>query len=145
PANSINAMLATVWARYVLTFFGHGVWTGLVCAAIWRGKGAGGPRFDLQVLGAYLVSVVLHGLWDWSTVLCVIPVAVVGMILLRHRIKRATEAEYQSLRALGLAPSSSVAAGTVLCPSCGALVPAGAMYCLRCGTPLAATARTQPQ
>src|SRR5204862_150120 len=33
PAHSVAAMLATVWMRFVTTFFGHGLWTGLICAA----------------------------------------------------------------------------------------------------------------
>jgi CRP-like cAMP-binding protein/RsiW-degrading membrane proteinase PrsW (M82 family) len=145
PANGIAALLGIVWLRFVTTFFAHGVWTGLICAAIWRGKGAGTPRFDWQVVSAFAIATLLHGLWDWSTEVLLIPVAVVGTILLRHRIQRASEAEYQSLLALGLARADGAGAdrNVIDCPACGARAPSGAMYCLRCGAAL--TMRPSPR
>ena len=89
-------MLVTVWLRAMTTFVGHGVWTGLICAAIWRGKGTGAPRWDWQVLWAYLFSSLLHGLWDWSPAVFMVPVGLVGTLLLRERIQQASAAEQQA-------------------------------------------------
>jgi CRP-like cAMP-binding protein/RsiW-degrading membrane proteinase PrsW (M82 family) len=133
--------LSTVWARFPLTFIGHPVFTGLICAAIWRSKGTGGPRLDWQVIGAWGLSVLLHGLWDWSSLVFMIPVGLVGTLLLRRRIQQASEAQQQAVERLGLLQPIAVAGvlpepGDASCPNCG-LVPApGTLYCARCGAAL---------
>ena len=66
PESAVSSMLGVVWLRLVTSFFGHGVWTGLICAAIWRGKGGGAPRWDWEVVRAFAVAVLLHTLWDWA-------------------------------------------------------------------------------
>jgi len=143
PEGAVGAMLAVVWMRLVTSFFGHAVWTGLVCAAIWRGKGGGGPRWDWEVLRAFAVAVLLHTLWDWSPAVFVLPASVIGTLLLRQRIQRASEAEQQALAALGLArPAADGAAEPAHwpCPRCGAVGTLGALYCARCGAALGAPA-----
>jgi RsiW-degrading membrane proteinase PrsW (M82 family) len=146
PEDAIREVLGVVWLRLITSFFGHPVWTALICGAIWRGKGAGAPQWDWQVAGSFVLAVVLHGLWDWSIVF-MLPVAILGTLLLRYRIQRASEAEYQSLRSLGLArperraatagdPDGTEDRRSVVCPVCGFTGPAGAMYCLRCGAAL---------
>ena len=66
PESAVSSTLGVVWLRLVTSFFGHGVWTGLICAAIWRGKGGGAPRWDWEVVRAFAIAVLLHTLWDWS-------------------------------------------------------------------------------
>jgi CRP-like cAMP-binding protein/RsiW-degrading membrane proteinase PrsW (M82 family) len=133
----VDHMLGVVWARGFTTFLGHGVWTGLVCAAIWRGKGAGGPRLDGAVLGAFATAVVLHALWDWSPLVFAIPVGVVGTLLLRYRVQQAVEAEQAAIAAVALPAGAGRAAGqpprSLLCANCGAAVAVGTLYCARCG------------
>jgi CRP-like cAMP-binding protein/RsiW-degrading membrane proteinase PrsW (M82 family) len=143
PEEAVGAMLAVVWLRLVTSFFGHGVWTGLICAAIWRGKGGGGPRWDWEVARAFAVAVLLHTLWDWSPAVFVLPASVIGTLLLRERIQRASEAEQQALAALGLArPAVDGAAEPAHwpCRRCGAVGALGILYCARCGAALAAPA-----
>jgi protease PrsW len=44
---------------------GHMSWTGLVCAVLWRERvKAGHATVNWRVVGAFLVVVVLHALWD---------------------------------------------------------------------------------
>ena len=43
----------------------HAAWTGFVCAIIWREREHGhGAVFGWTVVGAFVVAVVLHALWD---------------------------------------------------------------------------------
>ena len=44
---------------------GHAAWTGLVTAALWQERlRAGRPVINRRVVGAFLLAVVLHALWD---------------------------------------------------------------------------------
>jgi hypothetical protein len=49
-----------------LAIFGHGVWTAIVCAAIWRERGDQVFAVTRGVAIAFLIAVCLHGLWDLS-------------------------------------------------------------------------------
>ncbi|HEY7061037.1 MAG TPA: cyclic nucleotide-binding domain-containing protein [Chloroflexota bacterium] len=137
-----GGLLFTVWLRMLTTFVGHPVWTGLVCAAIWRGKRGGTPQWDWEVVGTFTLAVVLHALWDWSTAF-VLPVAIFGTLLLRQRIQRASEAEYQALESLALTRPASAAPSDrrpARCPNCGADAAPGTLYCVQCGAALASAA-----
>lgn len=50
--------------RGVLSPLGHGTWTAILAAVLFRESTARRFRFDWQVIGAYLLVSVLHGLWD---------------------------------------------------------------------------------
>ncbi len=51
--------------RGLLSPAGHAAWTGLVCATIWYERvKAGHAVFNLFIVGAFLLAVVLHALWD---------------------------------------------------------------------------------
>ncbi|HKV85528.1 MAG TPA: PrsW family glutamic-type intramembrane protease, partial [Ktedonobacterales bacterium] len=52
--------------RMALAVFGHGVWTAIVCAAIWRDRGQSTFRLTAGVMTAFGIAVGLHALWDWS-------------------------------------------------------------------------------
>ncbi len=96
---------------------------------------------------AFAVAVLLHTLWDWSPAVFVLPASVIGTLLLRERIQRASEAEQQALAALGLArPAVDGAAEPAHwpCPRCGAVGALGTLYCARCGAALAAPAASRP-
>src|SRR5262249_29115347 len=134
-------------ARVVTSCFGQGVGTGLVSGASWRGKGSGAPRWDWEAVRAFAIAVLLHTLWDWSPEVFVLPVSLVGTLLLRERIQRASEAEQQALATLGLARAGEGLAaeglaerGSWPCPRCGAVSVPGTLYCARCGAALTAPA-----
>lgn len=59
--------------RMALAIFGHGVWTAIVCAAIWRERGQSAFRLTSGVLTALAIAVGLHALWDWSPVVSLLP------------------------------------------------------------------------
>ncbi|MBX5490005.1 MAG: cyclic nucleotide-binding domain-containing protein [Chloroflexi bacterium] len=136
-ASGVVNMLVVLWMRAFTTFAGHGVWTGLICAAIWRGKGAGSPRIDRAVVAAFAIAVLLHALWDWSPVVFAIPVAIVGMLLLRYRVQQAVAAEQEAIVALAAPVGAHRRPGGAerLAPraNCGEALVAGNLYCVRCG------------
>ena len=101
--------------------------------------------------GAYALSVLLHALWDWNTLIFVIPVAFVGTVLLRQRIQAAIANEQQSIAALALPSTDQTGTFPVValppCPSCGADAVRGNLYCARCGAamiPVASSASGTP-
>ncbi|MCX6021074.1 MAG: hypothetical protein NTZ05_04980, partial [Chloroflexi bacterium] len=126
--------------------FGHGTWTAIICAAIWRAKGAGRPRLDLTVAAAFGFSILLHGLWDWQPVdgpLLIgwfIAIGVVGLEVLRTIVERANRETTAAVLALN--PTASEGASSVgphlICGACGQAAPAGTHYCARCGAALRA-------
>jgi RsiW-degrading membrane proteinase PrsW (M82 family) len=69
----IHDMNAQLLLRMSLAIFGHGVWTGIVCAAIWRERGQSAFRLTPGVVAAFAVAVALHALWDWSPVFALRP------------------------------------------------------------------------
>lgn len=50
--------------RGISSPLGHGTWTAILAAVIFREAKAGHFRLNIKVLGAYLTVVVLHALWD---------------------------------------------------------------------------------
>jgi RsiW-degrading membrane proteinase PrsW (M82 family) len=59
--------------RMALAIFGHGVWTGIVAAAIWRERGQATFRLTWGVVVAFAIAVGLHALWDWSPLANMLP------------------------------------------------------------------------
>jgi RsiW-degrading membrane proteinase PrsW (M82 family) len=62
----IHQMNYSLILRMGLAIFGHGVWTAIVCAAIWRDRRQKTFRLTFGVLLAFCIAVVLHALWDWA-------------------------------------------------------------------------------
>ena len=85
---------------------GHMSWTGLVCAVLWRERlKAGHATLNWRVLGAFLMAVILHALWDTfaslrsATVvgllgvgLLSLLVALVSLVLLLRRVRESRRA-----------------------------------------------------
>jgi RsiW-degrading membrane proteinase PrsW (M82 family) len=82
---------------------GHGAWTGLVCAVLFRERlRAGHAVLNWRIAGAFLTAVVLHALWDtfnsfsgpisstFVAMLFTLAVAVVGLALLIRRVHEAS-------------------------------------------------------
>jgi len=147
---AVDDMLAVLFARSLLSPFGHGAWTALVCAAIWREKGAHAPRPSWHVIAAFGTAVLLHATWDWRplphvlNLLWVIGVAATRVVLLRSVLHDALREETGSVSALN--PGATGALGPMLrvqCGACGQVAPSGLRYCPRCGAALRAPAVPQ--
>jgi len=101
-------MTVVLLARMALAVFGHGVWTAIVCAAIWRDRGAATLRITWGVALAFGISAMLHGLWDSAGdlgpfSLAFWPLAAfAGLWLLRFFLREATDRA--TLGALAPAP-----------------------------------------
>lgn len=94
--------------RGLLAPFGHGVWTAILGAALFRASGPRRFRITLPVILTYIVVSLLHGLWDGlpHTIYFIIPpgipfsvatvsLSVIGLMLLailyRHSISQQRE------------------------------------------------------
>jgi RsiW-degrading membrane proteinase PrsW (M82 family) len=53
-----------LFVRTVLAPAGHGAWTGLVCAMLWRAREHPSPAATASVPLAFVTVVLLHALWD---------------------------------------------------------------------------------
>jgi RsiW-degrading membrane proteinase PrsW (M82 family) len=81
----ISSMTGVLVLRMVLAAFGHGVWTAIIGAAIWRDRGVSTFKLTRGVALACGIAVTLHALWDASRWL--IPVsAIIGILVLRFLI-----------------------------------------------------------
>ncbi len=61
----INSLTQVLLARGLLSPAGHAAWTGFVCAVLWRERERKGrPTVNLKVVGAFIVAMVLHALWN---------------------------------------------------------------------------------
>jgi RsiW-degrading membrane proteinase PrsW (M82 family) len=61
---SLSAVVGVTLLRGILSPLGHGTWTAILAAVLFRESKAGRFRISLKVIGAYLMVVILHGLWD---------------------------------------------------------------------------------
>jgi RsiW-degrading membrane proteinase PrsW (M82 family) len=65
--NSGGSLSSTVYItllRGVLSPLGHGTWTAILAAILLRESAPRKFRLNLRVIGAYVIVVVLHGLWN---------------------------------------------------------------------------------
>jgi len=91
----VDAMVQELNLRMTLALFGHGVWTAIVGATIWRSRDrAEGRMKDLAL--AWGIAVLLHALYDTfaaatTSLLPPIIVGVVGLLILRFYIQEAVE------------------------------------------------------
>lgn len=141
----VSLLLSTLWWRTLLGPFGHGTWTAIICAVLWRQKEGGGLSVGLPVLAAFGFSVLLHTLWDWQPLQgalqlgWLLMLGVVGLVVLKELLDRATQEAVRSIVALNpQAAEASADATQLTCGSCGQLSPPGTRYCVRCGAALRA-------
>ena len=59
-----SATVFVTLLRGILSPLGHGTWTAILASVLFREGREQRFRLNWQVLGAYLLVVVLHGLWD---------------------------------------------------------------------------------
>ena len=142
-AQAVRSLLSTLWLRSLLSPFGHGTWTAIICGAIWRQKGSGRPFWDLGTFGAFALSVGLHTLWDWQPVqgmlliVWLLLVGVVGLVALREMLDRASQEALEAVVALNPEVANMNAeAFQSTCRVCGQASPPGTHYCVRCGAAL---------
>jgi RsiW-degrading membrane proteinase PrsW (M82 family) len=61
---SVGVLQQVLLIRGLLSPSGHAAWTGFVCAVLWRHRQQTGHLFGLSVIGAFLLAIALHSLWD---------------------------------------------------------------------------------
>jgi RsiW-degrading membrane proteinase PrsW (M82 family) len=61
---SLSMIVAVTLLRGLLSPLGHGTWTAILAAVLFRESRVGHFRLNGRVVGAYLTVVALHGLWD---------------------------------------------------------------------------------
>jgi RsiW-degrading membrane proteinase PrsW (M82 family) len=88
----IGEMEKLLFVRGVLSPAGHGAWTGLVCAMLWRSRALPTPGAKAAVLAAFVAAATLHAVWDSATSIWVqIAVAAVSLGLLFWRLHAAAD------------------------------------------------------
>jgi RsiW-degrading membrane proteinase PrsW (M82 family) len=89
----VSGMIHVLNVRLELAAFGHGVWTAIVCAAIWRERGAALFRLTPGVLLAFGIAVGLHAAWDslGDSLLPHLVLGAAGLLVLRFFILDALE------------------------------------------------------
>lgn len=100
----LNALQQVLLVRGFLSPAGHAAWTGIVCAFLWqeRQRAGGVITINGRVIGAFLVAVTLHTLWNFTNsvsttttmeftliVLANIAIATVSLTLLFSRYRAA--------------------------------------------------------
>ncbi len=62
---NVDVLHQTLLIRGLLSPAGHAAWTGMVCAVLWRERQrAGHAVLSWPIIGAFLLAVLLHSLWD---------------------------------------------------------------------------------
>jgi RsiW-degrading membrane proteinase PrsW (M82 family) len=61
---SLSASVGVTLLRGLFSPLGHGTWTAILAAVMFRESVGGRFRINRKVIGAYLTVVILHGLWD---------------------------------------------------------------------------------
>ena len=119
-SRTLTASIISTILRGVFAPFGHGVWTGILGAVLFRESGPRHFRIDIPVILTYLLVSILHGFWDGlpSTIglFVVVPtgfpisvvtivLAIIGIVILIVMYRRALhqriqQAQYAQTQAL---------------------------------------------
>ena len=65
PNATFSDLQQVLIARVLLAPLGHAAWTGLICGAIWHYQGQG-KKIVFMAIGAFILAVFLHFLWDMA-------------------------------------------------------------------------------
>lgn len=106
---SLSTTVGVTLLRGFLAPAGHGTWTAILASVLFRESRPGHFRINRSVVVAYLVVVVLHGLWDGAPSLLAafvatgldlliaqIVIGVVGFVILAYRWRDAMHREMAS-------------------------------------------------
>lgn len=117
----ISASIISTVLRGLFAPFGHGVWTGILGAVLFRESGPRHFRIDLPVILTYLLVSVLHGFWDGLPVavglyiivppgfpvsVVTIILAIIGVVILTVLYRRALRQRIQQVEAAQTAQAS---------------------------------------
>lgn len=96
PGGGVELMHETIRQRALLAPLGHGTWTAIIAAAMWREQASGRFPLSLNVLVAYLVAVALHTMWNFlpplrlpllGLPLSLLVVGMIGLLILRFFLR----------------------------------------------------------
>jgi len=155
--NAPTQLLQALVFRSIITPLGQGTWTAIVCGVVW-GENTRGRLRDRRVVGAFALAIALHFLWDWQpfgqsvtvegllyypwyqNLIWFVLIIVVGVVALRLLVNRAAQEEVTEIvrlnPELAQQAGSRVGARGLRCARCEQVAPAGAHYCVRCGSAL---------
>jgi len=116
---SLSVTVAVTLFRGILSPLGHGTWTAILAAVLFRESQAGHFRLNARVLGAYLTVVVLHGLWDglpgvigavvradFDIFIAQMSIGAVGLFLLWRRWREAIQLQDQRFTAVPISDAN---------------------------------------
>lgn len=63
-SGSVSAAVEVTLLRGLLAPLGHGTWTAILASVLFRESRNGHFRINMQVIGAYLLVSILHGMWN---------------------------------------------------------------------------------
>ena len=100
---NIVVLEQVLFLRGLLSPAGHAAWTGFVCAVLWYERGKKGHvAINLPVIGAFILAVLLHSLWNISaslgtllpsaaisTSISTFIIAIISLILVIWRFRKA--------------------------------------------------------
>jgi RsiW-degrading membrane proteinase PrsW (M82 family) len=109
---SLSVTVAVTLLRGILSPLGHGTWTAILAAVLFRESEAGRFRLNARVRSAFLTVVVLHGLWDGlpgllgmlvgadlDIFIAQICVGAIGLLILWRRWREAVQLQDRQLAA----------------------------------------------
>lgn len=106
----LTASIVSTVLRGVFAPFGHGVWTGILGAVLFRESGPRHFRIDIPVILTYLLVSLLHGFWDglpatvalyiivppgFPVSIVTIVLAIIGIVILTVLYRRALHQRIQ--------------------------------------------------
>jgi len=108
---SLTSTVVVMLIRGILSPLGHGTWTAILAAALFRESRGGHFRINLKVIGAYVLVVMLHGLWDgvpsaltnlvgtgFDVFLAQAAVGITGLVVLYYIYRNAKRLQEQALQ-----------------------------------------------
>jgi len=110
---SLSVTVGVTLLRGLLAPLGHGIWTAILAAVLFRESKGTHFRINRKVIGAYLTVVILHGLWDGLPILIgnlvssgvdvfigQSVVAIIGLFILWRRWREARRLQETAARAM---------------------------------------------
>lgn len=101
---SLTNMVLITLIRGIASPVGHGTWTAILAGVLFKESFSGRFNINPNVVGAYLLVVLLHGFWDGipfiiqrifpffsSIILVQISIGLIGLFILRKQWKRSKE------------------------------------------------------